>query len=152
MPDVLLSGRCACGGATWKSTSTPQHLDFCYCTQCQQVTGAPFGAWTGIKRDAITWDGPIAKYKISDIATRALCVQCGGTLSIQYDLYPDKTHVAAGTIVTGAELVPKAGAHIFVKSKPVWFSLPDDGVVKWEEFDDEFEKLLGEWEAGKKKA
>lgn len=142
MEAIILEGRCACGETTFQSKGFPQHLDFCYCTTCQQVTGAPFGAWTGIKRDNVTWEGPAAKYRVSDIATRSLCVQCGATLTIQYDCYPDKTHVAAGIITKGAELLPKVGMHIFVKSKPPWYTIPEDGVPRYKEFDEEFMNAL----------
>lgn len=135
---ILLRGICACEATTWTSTAAPTHLDFCYCTTCQRVTGSPFGAWMGISKSSITWEGPIAKYKVSDMATRSLCVQCGGTLSIQYDCYPEKTHVAAGMVADGALLVPKVGVHIFVSEKPKWYNIPDDDVLRWEGFDDEF--------------
>lgn len=143
---VVLRGRCGCGEATFRTTGFPQHLDFCYCTTCRQITGAPFGAWTGIKKSTINWEGSIAKYRVSDIATRSLCVQCGASLSIQYDCYPDKTHVAAGIITQGAELLPKVGIHIFVKSKPAWYNIPDDGVPRIEEFDKEFLGVLTAYE------
>lgn len=139
---AVLRGQCACGSTTWTASVPPTHLDFCYCTTCQRVTGAPFGAWTGIAKNAIIWEGAIAKYKVSDIATRSLCVQCGGTLSIQYDCYPGKTHVAAGTIVSGAGVMPKVGVHIFVKSKPIWYDIPQDGLPRWDEFDEEFNEQL----------
>lgn len=148
-PKPILAGRCACGDTTWTSASIPTHLDFCYCTQCQQVTGAPFGAWMGLKRSSITWEGPTAKYKISDIATRSLCVQCGATLTIQYDCYPDKKHIAAGTVIKGAALIPKVGLHLFVKSKPVWYTIPDDGVPRAEEFDQEFLEVLKKYQESK---
>lgn len=147
MTTPVLQGSCACGATTWTSTSNATHLDFCYCTTCQRVTGAPFGAWVGIKKSSITWEGASAKYKVSDLATRSLCVQCGGTLSIQYDCYPDKTHVAAGTIVKGAEILPKLGVHIFVKSKPVWYDIPEDKLPRWDEFDDEFNEKLRAYKA-----
>ena len=56
MEKEILAGRCACGEVTFSSKGFPQHLDFCYCTTCQQVTGAPFGAWVGVKKETITWD------------------------------------------------------------------------------------------------
>lgn len=144
---IYMEGRCGCGQTTWKSTSIATHLDFCYCTQCQQVTGSAFGTWMGIDKKSITWDGSPAKYRISELATRSLCVQCGGTLNIQYECYPGKTHVAAGTLTKGADLLPKQpSCHIFVRSKPVWYTIPDDGVPKWEEFDDEFKQTLHRYE------
>lgn len=142
----ILAGQCACGLTTWTSTSIPTHLDFCYCTACQQVTGAPFGAWIGLKRSSLEWEGHTAKFRINDLATRSLCVQCGATLTIQYDCYPEKTHLAAGLVVKGAELIPKVGLHLFVRSKPVWYSIPDDGIPRAEEFDDDFYKVLKKYQ------
>lgn len=63
-------------------------------------------------------------------------------MTIQYDCYPDKTHVAAGTIAEGASLVPKVGVHIFVKEKPIWYDIPEDKLPRWDEFDDEFREKL----------
>lgn len=145
-PSPILKGRCACGKVTFRSTSSPQHLDFCYCTTCQQVTGAPFGAWTGIERDSIAWEGAIAKFRASEIATRSFCVHCGGTLATQYDCYPKKTHVAAGLITKGGELVPKVGIHMFIRSKPAWYAIAEDGVPRYSEFDEEFLEVLGQHE------
>lgn len=149
MSNPILYGVCACGATTFQSTANATHLDFCYCTTCQRVTGAPFGAWLGIKKSSITWDGYTAKYKVSDIATRSLCVQCGATLSIQYDCYPEKTHVAAGLVIKGKgqELLPKVGVHIFVKEKPVWYDIPEDGLPKWDGFDDEFNEKMRAYKA-----
>ncbi len=135
----ILAGRCACGSVTFHSSDVPRHLDFCYCTTCQQVTGAPFGAWFGIKRDSVTWEGPTARYRVSDMAARSLCVQCGATLTIQYDCYPHKTHVAAGILSRGSQqLLPPVGMHIFVKSRPLWYQIPEDGVPRFDEFDPVF--------------
>lgn len=145
---VVLAGQCACGQTTWQSTSLASHLDFCYCTLCARVTGAPFGAWTGIPKDSITWKGPIGTYTVSELATRSMCKTCGASLSIQYHCYPDKTHVAAGTVVKGAEKLPKVGVHIFVKEVPSWYSIPsDDGLPRWDGFDDEFTERQRKYEA-----
>lgn len=115
--------------------------------QCQQATGAAFGAWVGIEKSGLSFDGPIGHYRLSDIATRSFCTKCGGTLTMQYDCYPEKTHVAAGTIVKGVEKVPKVDCHLFVSRKPVWYVMPDDGVRRWEEFDDGFVEVLQRWKA-----
>ena len=74
-------------------------------------------------------------------------------MSIQYDCYPEKTHVAAGTIVTGPEkgLMPKVGLHLWVKECPKWYMIPDDGVERVMEFDKEFLEVLGKWNAEKEK-
>lgn len=63
-------------------------------------------------------------------------------MSMQYDCYPDKMHVAAGTVVEGREELPKRATHIFLKRKPEWYRIPDDGGERWDGFDDGFEELL----------
>jgi len=166
MSEVLIRGSCACQSCTWSSKSAPQHLDFCYCTQCQQITGSAFGAWMGISRSSLDISGPTTAIRLSslavdtipssatkslEIAARSFCTQCGGTLSIQYDCYPNKTHIAAGTIVTGAELIPRVGCHLFVAEKQPWFPICEDGVRRWDGFDEEFVDVLEKWRAGGEK-
>lgn len=142
------SGACACGQAEWSCSSSPQQpLDFCYCTTCQRVSGAPFVAWLGLPRDSITWHGRILAFRVCDFAARTFCQACGGTLTIQYECYPGKTHVAAGTIKSLREdvAVPSVGCHLFVRSKPAWYNIPEDGVARWRGFDSEFAELLKNW-------
>lgn len=69
-------------------------------------------------------------------------------MTMQYDCYPDKTHLAAGGVVEGADALPKVGCHIWVKRKPAWYEIPDEGrgVPRWEEFDEEFEAVRRGWE------
>lgn len=69
---------------------------------------------------------------------------------MQYHCYPDKTHVAAGSVVQGSETLPKVGCHIWIKRKPIWFEIPEDGVERWQEFDLAFEEWYGKWKADKR--
>ena len=61
---------------------------------------------------------------------------------MQYDCYPEKTHIAAGLVTQGSELIPKVCTHIFVRSKPTWYNIPEDGVPRYEEFDEDFLNVL----------
>lgn len=135
MSPSSLSGACACGACTYKSTSPPLHLDVCYCLTCQRLSGAPFMVWTGITKASLTWQGPIRIFQSSSVATRSFCSTCGSSLALQYDCYPDKTHVTALTVGKSDWQMPEVGIHIFVKSKPEWYQVPADGVERWEEFD-----------------
>lgn len=152
MSQKLLTGTCACHAVTYRSTAPAENLDFCYCQQDQRLSGAPFIAWFGVDRHQVTWSGPITTYTLSDIATRSCCAKCGSVLTIQYHCYPDKTHVAAGTIVRSDWEVPRHGMHSFVKYKPSWYEIPDDGVGRWEHFDPVFDEVFNKWDAGRKKA
>jgi len=61
---------------------------------------------------------------------------------MQYDCYPEKTHIAAGLVTQGGELIPKVCMHIFVRSKPTWYNIPEDGIPRYDEFDEEFWDVL----------
>ncbi|KAF2160225.1 hypothetical protein M409DRAFT_70579 [Zasmidium cellare ATCC 36951] len=139
-----LTGSCACGSCTYTSTSPATHLDYCYCIQCQRISGAPFIAWMGVPRSTLTFSGPIVHVHLSKIATRGFCEKCGAGLSLQYECYPEKTHVAAGTVVRSDFGIPEVGIHIFVKSRPAWHRIAEDGVPRYEEFDEEFEERFPE--------
>jgi len=149
MASPALTGTCACSATTYTSTTLPQHLDCCYCLTCQRTSGAPFGPWLGIPVHALTWSGaepkswrPTLDDGNTSISTRLFCGACGSCLSMQYDFYPHKVHVAAGTVVEGRDGLPRVGTHIWVKRRPEWYEIPDDGGERWEEFDAEFEELM----------
>lgn len=141
MPTSTLNGSCACHLTTYTSTSSnpPLHLDFCYCTTCRFISGAPFMAWMGIEKSSLTVSGPFTIISLSTVAKRTICSKCGSNLILQYDCYSHKTHVAAATVQKSEWELPEVGVHIFVRSCPGWYRIPDDGVVRWEEFDAEFE-------------
>ena len=96
-------------------------------------------AWMGVPKASLELAGPISDCSLSSIAKRTYCSKCGSSLTLQYDCYPEKTHVAAATMVKSSWKL-KLGVHIFVKSCPAWYKIPDDGVERCEEFDAEFEK------------
>ncbi|KAF2724977.1 hypothetical protein K431DRAFT_281453 [Polychaeton citri CBS 116435] len=139
---TVLEGSCVCGGITYTSTAGPQPFDYCYCTICQQTSGSPFMAFVGVPRDALSWKGKVSEYRSSDIATRLFCSTCSGALGMQYDCYPNKTHIAAGSLKTMNCDPPGLAMHLFVKSKPAWYEIPDDGVDRHDEFPEEFLQAL----------
>lgn len=146
MAAKTLSGACACGASSYVFTHStpPQHLDFCYCTMCQRSAGAPFMAWTGVAKEGLSLHGPIATFKLSSVAERTFCSKCGGNLTLQYACYPQKTHLAVATVRESDWELPTVGVHIFVKSCPKWYVIPEDGVARYDEFDDEFEAQFPE--------
>ncbi len=69
---------------------------------------------------------------------------------MKYSCSPDHTDVALGIVdsetISGA--VAKPGKHIFFKEKSKWYSIPEDGVDKWDSFTDDFMKAKNEWVQG----
>jgi hypothetical protein len=101
----------------------------------------------GLPKASLTFDGPVSQINVHDFASRGFCQNCGGTLLIQYHCYPNKTHVAAGTMTASDWDIPKVGMHIWVRSKPAWYTIPEDGVPRFAEFDPEFLDVQGKFEA-----
>ena len=153
MSGQTLSGSCACGDVTYTATAAPQHLDFCYCTVCQQISGAPFVAWTGIPKSCLTIkfasEPLVYRAEIGDtgqcVAERTSCGRCSSSLILQYYLYPDKTHIAASTIHRSEFEIPAVGCHIWYRSAPAWYHLPDDGIARYAEFDPVFQQRLDDY-------
>lgn len=143
---TTLRGSCACGACTYTYThpTPPEHLDFCYCTMCQRSAGAPFMAWMGVARSGLALSGPSKTVRLSVVAARTFCGDCGGCLTLQYDCYPEKTHLAAATVTEGGDVIPRLGVHIFVKSCPKWYRITEDGVERWEGFDGVFRERFPE--------
>ena len=56
-------------------------------------------AWMGVPKASLELAGPISDCSLSSIAKRTYCSKCGSSLTLQYDCYPEKTHVAAATMV-----------------------------------------------------
>lgn len=71
---------------------------------------------------------------------------------MEYYADPKTVGVAAGTIdeesVTRQLVGPSN--HIFVSEKASWFTLPDDGLPRYEKFSPTFQKMLDTWKSGQK--
>jgi len=70
-------------------------------------------------------------------------------MAIQYDFYPNKTHVAAGTVTVGADVIPEVCMHLWLKKAPRWYRVPEDGVPRYEEFPEEFEEAWVKYREGR---
>lgn len=111
-------------------------------------------AWMGIPDAALTWQFKdtepfIYRSCVGDtdmvVAERKCCRNCGCNISLQYYLYPEKTHVAASTADANSFEPLKVGCHIWTKSLPTWYSIPDDSIPRYHEFDEDFQAKLEEW-------
>ena len=91
---------------------------------------------------------PGKHFIVHDLAFRTCCSNCGSALTMQYHCYPSKTHVAVGSVVEGTDSLPKVGMHIWVRRAPAWYSIPQDGVERWDEFDPQFDKVLDDFKQG----
>jgi hypothetical protein len=101
-------------------------------------------AFMGVTREGLSFSGPIRTISLSAIADRIICSECGSNFGMQYACYPHKTHLAVATVRHKEWEFPPVGVHIFVRSCPAWYSIPDDGIQRYDEFDPEFERKFPE--------
>jgi hypothetical protein len=66
-----------------------------------------------------------------------------------YVFQPDRIAICVGLMDGTAAAKLRPTAHIFLKDKPEWFTVPDDGVERYQEFPDGFEKKIEEYQRHK---
>ncbi len=63
---------------------------------------------------------------------------------MRYFFEPDRVAVTVGCLDGGKQLELQPSAHIFLKDKPAWFEVPEDGARRWQEFHTEFTERIEE--------
>lgn len=87
-----LEGHCLCGAVTIRVDGAHDpRLGACHCRMCQRWSGGLFLCFDA-DADAVTFEGPVARYASSEFAERAFCSVCGSHLWMRdtwsYDLMP----------------------------------------------------------------
>ncbi|KAL4983487.1 Mss4-like protein [Aspergillus falconensis] len=125
MPTV--TGSCYCGKTCYQTTGPLYGLSYCYCHTCQLLHGAPFAPFTNVKREHFQWtrSDDLVELRLSTFATRTVCGTCHAPVSMVYDGKPDEVGLVAVT-VNEQNAVPEVEGHIFVGSKPKWYTIGDN--------------------------
>jgi hypothetical protein len=144
-PNAGIDGSCACGKIKYTGSKMPTSMTNCHCRQCQKLAGAPYLTWAAVDRTSLTWDSSPKLLKLSGIAERTFCPDCGSSMTMQYYLQPERLSIAAGTIDRSTAPLPQPAEHIFLIEKASWFKLPEDGLDRFEEFDPPFQNKLEKW-------
>jgi hypothetical protein len=84
-------------------------------------------------------------WKRSELAERGFCSKCGSTLSMQYYCQNDRLTVAASSIDESKVPLPQVSQHIFVKEKPLWYEIPEDGVERFDGMHPTFDIKMQQW-------
>ncbi len=126
---VEREGGCACGRVSYRLAAPPLFVNCCHCRSCQRQTGSAFVMNAIVEASAVsTLAGALAPptrvptdsgrphdiYRCPDCAT-ALWSDYGGRRRLFF--------VRVGTLDQPDALVPDA--HIYVRSKLPWITLPD---------------------------
>ncbi|MCC7074980.1 MAG: GFA family protein [Deltaproteobacteria bacterium] len=126
------TGGCLCGAVRFEMLGALTPVTFCHCSRCRRWHGH-VGAYTAVDRAAfrIVEQRGLAWFASSPTVQRGFCRECGSSL-LWDEAGEAKMSICAGTIDAPTGLVPKA--HIYLGSKGDYYPVPDDGLLRREEF------------------
>jgi hypothetical protein len=119
---MKVEGGCHCGKITYEAEIVPEHTVICHCTDCQNISGAPYRASVPANANAVTLRGEPKLYvKTADSGNQralAFCADCGSALYSTTVESPRRLWLRLGAIKQRAQIVPtKQG---FCRSRLPW--------------------------------
>jgi len=127
----LATGRCLCESVRYRLDAPPLFTHACHCLDCQKKTGTAFAMTTIVLRDDLVVTlGETSPTRLSPRSTAHGCSGCGTCIFVASTRFPATVTLRAGTLDDASIATPQA--HIWVKRKQRWFTLPA-GVPRFDE-------------------
>ena len=108
---MKIDGGCHCGAITFEAEVDPNKVAVCHCTDCQQISGAPYRASVPALAEKLILHGTPKHYvKTAESGNKRLHAFCGECGSAIYATTPTDQRVfnlRVGAIKQRAELTPK---------------------------------------------
>lgn len=93
-----LTGGCQCGAVRYRLEVEPKGSNICHCGMCQEASGGPFMAFTGVRYAQLVFNrGSPKAFASSDAAERGFCADCGTPLTYRI-VGRDRISVTIGTL------------------------------------------------------
>lgn len=131
MPDVSppYHGQCACGTVRYTLGQPPLFLHACHCTDCQRLSGGPFGlTMVVVQADLHFLSGELTTTAIRGgsgaLKTAFRCKACGSNVYGRSQSMPGCASLRPGTLIDVSWFTPQA--HIWTRSRQHWVQLPPD--------------------------
>lgn len=120
----ITSGGCFCGAVRYEVKGPLRGVVNCHCSQCTKLNGI-FGSHSKALKSniTITRNGGLSWHKISDIARRGFCRECGSGLFWDH-IEQNALGIIAGSLDSPTDL--KTIGHIFVQDKSDFYEITDD--------------------------
>jgi len=113
------TGGCLCGAVRYRVTGTPLRVGLCHCGQCRRQTGSALPSFVTWPRGGFeVTKGEPSRFRVSDIATREFCRDCGSPLFWRADKGDDIT-VLLGSL-DDAEAMPKPSYELWTERRMHW--------------------------------
>jgi hypothetical protein len=111
-----ITGRCLCGGVTYRADAEPVVQAVCHCTDCQRQTGNPFSVIVAVPRAALEVEGStLASFSTTGDdhggeTERTFCSTCGSPISSIAAVMPELVFIKAGSLDDASWLEPSVEA------------------------------------------
>jgi hypothetical protein len=130
-----IEGGCRCGAVRYTLALDALPTTYaCHCQDCQTWTGSAFSQNTFVPEDALSVTGPLVVFELTTpsgrLSRQRMCGTCHTRIFNTNSARPNVAVLRAGTLDRSDEL--ETVAHIWVKRKQSWLTLPD-GVPAWPE-------------------
>ncbi len=123
-PSPPFTGRCLCGGITYRCTVAPHWQLHCHCASCRRATASPFTSFFGVANGGWNWTGqPPSTYQSSPGTNRDFCRTCGTQMAYRTAKLPDETHLYAATLDRPQDYAPTG--HVHADERLAWLHLAD---------------------------
>jgi len=126
----LRAGGCLCGSVRFEARGEPLRTFVCHCRFCQRMTGTTSYAESMYPIDAVSFSGTSpAKYQhrsenSSKIVYVHFCPQCGSTISLTFERWPEYRAVSRGAFDNPDSVA--ISSHIWTSSAQSGVVLPAD--------------------------
>jgi hypothetical protein len=133
VPELPLTGGCACGGVRWELRAEPLEVGYCHCTRCQRRSGTAASINATIDESAfrvVQGEELIRTWTPEGGGSKAFCSNCGSALW---------AGPAGGGVVAlrlgSFDRDPGVASSYrqFVAYAAPWDELPDDGLRRFDE-------------------
>jgi len=113
------TGGCLCGAIRYRVAGPPLRVGLCHCGQCRRETGSALPSFVTWSRNALEiTKGQPAGFRVSDVATRQFCRDCGSPLFWRADKGEDIT-VFLGSL-DDADAMPKPSYELWAERRMHW--------------------------------
>lgn len=129
---MAFKGSCLCRGVCYEVAVPPVYTAYCHCSQCRKFSGSAFSAFAGVPLQSLTiTQGAdlVVYYEKTPQTSLAHCVRCGSSLFARKQA-AGMAHVRLGTVDCDFPFRPLA--HLHVSSKASWYSIPNDGLPRFD--------------------
>lgn len=122
-------GGCRCGAVRYELSADRLPRTYaCHCLDCQTWSGSAFSQQAFFPESALTVTGPLVVYEFvtpsGTLSAQRMCATCHARIFNTNTARPGIVVVRAGTLDRSDEL--EVVAHIWVKRKQPWLTLPAD--------------------------